>query len=150
MPYKNPVAQREYQRRRVAARRAQWIKENGPCVRCGSWSILEVDHIDPTQKADHRIWSWATAKMLSELVKCQVLCSNCHKTKSATDRRSMLTFRGETLPMAEWARRFGLSQHIVSHRLWLGWSIERALTQPRQKYPSTYVRRNQTRNTDQL
>ena len=35
---------RRYQREWMQRRRQAWLAENGPCVRCGSWDRLEVDH----------------------------------------------------------------------------------------------------------
>lgn len=44
-----------------------------------------------------------------------------------------LTFRGETLPMADWAERVGLPQSTLNARVRRGWTAERALTQPIQE-----------------
>ncbi len=55
------------------------------CVKCGSTTRLELDHVDPGTKVDHRIWSWSTARMLAEIAKCQVLCKVCHVRKSIND-----------------------------------------------------------------
>lgn len=41
-----------------------------------------------------------------------------------------LTFRGETKPSSDWAAAVGLRPHVVIGRLRLGWSVERALTEP--------------------
>lgn len=42
-----------------------------------------------------------------------------------------LTFNGETLCLAEWARRVGLNKMTLYHRVvHRGWSVERALTEP--------------------
>ena len=43
-----------------------------------------------------------------------------------------LTFRGETLCMSEWGRRLGLGFRLISSRLQKGWTVERALSTPRQ------------------
>jgi hypothetical protein len=75
------AAQREWLQRR----RRAWLEANGPCVKCGSWDDLEVDHIDPRAKVEHRVWSWAEARRLAELAKCQVLCRPCHWAKCFTD-----------------------------------------------------------------
>ena len=58
MGYKDPEKQKEYQRNWLAKRRADWFSENGPCINCGSWDNLELDHIDPSTKVDNKIWSW--------------------------------------------------------------------------------------------
>ncbi len=45
----------------------------------------------------------------------------------------LLTFQGETKPLVVWAEEYGLSYGTLSSRLWIGWSIEDALTRPVQK-----------------
>lgn len=84
MPYKDPEAQRAYQRQWTARRREEWLAEHGPCVQCGSSESLEIDHIDPNQKISHRVFSWNQQKRDAELTKCQVLCNTCHKRKTAS------------------------------------------------------------------
>jgi 5-methylcytosine-specific restriction endonuclease McrA len=81
MPYRSLALRRRYGRTWLADRRAAWLKEHGPC-RCGSWEQLEVDHIDPAQKVDHRLWSWSKERRDAELAKCQVLCHTCHLDKT--------------------------------------------------------------------
>ena len=54
-----------------------------------------------------------------------------------TRTNHLLTFRGETLTMAEWAERLGFGDWIIESRLRRGWTIEKTLTlplQPRQYY----------------
>jgi hypothetical protein len=41
-----------------------------------------------------------------------------------------LTFRGQTKPLVAWAREIGMTPNAFRMRLRLGWSVERALTQP--------------------
>lgn len=81
---------RRYQVRWLKARREAWLKEHGPCVDCGSWEGLEVDHKDRTVKVGHKVWSWAKSRRDAELAKCQPLCRACHKEKSAGEMRSAL------------------------------------------------------------
>lgn len=46
----------------------------------------------------------------------------------------LITFRGETKNLSEWARSLGMDINSVRTRIKiLGWPIERALTQPRRK-----------------
>lgn len=66
---------------KIKKRRLEWLKTNGPCP-CGSWEKLEVDHVDPSQKIHHAVWSWSDISRNRELAKCQVLCSDCHKKKT--------------------------------------------------------------------
>jgi len=81
MPYKDPDTQREYNRLWVKQRKEEFFKEKS-CAKCGSKDSLELDHIDPSQKISHSIWSWSKVKRDVELEKCQVLCNPCHKEKS--------------------------------------------------------------------
>jgi len=82
MPYKDPEEHRRKNRERSTARRVKWFIENGPCKHCGSWDDLELDHIDPATKIDHKIWSWTDLRREEELKKCQPLCYDCHKAKT--------------------------------------------------------------------
>lgn len=75
-------AQRLWYIKIVKIRRVLWFKENGPCAKCGCRTRLELDHIDPSKKISHNIWSWGERRRLEELKKCQVLCYRCHKKKS--------------------------------------------------------------------
>jgi len=78
---------RKYQRDWMAKRRRTWLRENGPCSKCGSKRGLQVDHIDPLLKVSHNVWSWSSERRVEELAKCQVLCSSCHKKKTTLQRR---------------------------------------------------------------
>lgn len=52
------------------------------------------------------------------------------KTKSRSGRRA-ITWNGETLCIAEWARRVGISPKTLKTRIFeLGWPVENALTMP--------------------
>ena len=82
MPITDPGERMRYNRRWRQIRRGHWLWENGPCQRCGSWTDLEVDHIDPTTKVSHSVWSWSKPRRMRELAKCQVLCRTCHQEKS--------------------------------------------------------------------
>ena len=45
-----------------------------------------------------------------------------------------IEFQGETLSIAQWARKYGLPEQTVYNRLDAGWSVERALTTPVRGY----------------
>lgn len=85
MGYADPNEQREYQREWNANRRATWFAGQ-TCVQCGSIDRLELDHVDPSTKITHNIWSWSLERRLAEIAKCQVLCHDCHLAKTAVDR----------------------------------------------------------------
>lgn len=91
MPMGSPEEQNKYQREWAQKRRQAWISNNGPCQQCGSSDLLEVDHIDPTTKdpklkSGTGIWSWSQERRDTELIKCQVLCHDCHLKKSSSER----------------------------------------------------------------
>jgi 5-methylcytosine-specific restriction endonuclease McrA len=86
MPFKDPQALRDYQRAYVARRRSDFLAGK-VCVDCGSTDQLEIDHVDPAEKIDHRLWSWAEGRRLAELAKCVVRCRDCHISKHAAERR---------------------------------------------------------------
>lgn len=85
MPYSDRNQQRTYVREWIAARRSAWFAANGPCVQCGSWLRLELDHVDPDRKVSHRIWSWSQERRDAELAKCQILCRVCHRAKTTSE-----------------------------------------------------------------
>lgn len=87
MAYKDKEAQREYQRQWVAKRRAEFFADKS-CVLCGSTDRLELDHIDPSAKVSHRIWSWSEARRSAEIEKCQILCYYHHQEKTSKDKAS--------------------------------------------------------------
>jgi hypothetical protein len=69
----------------VKKRREAWFAANGPCVDCGSWERLELDHDDPSTKVSHVIWGWGEFRRAEELSKCKPRCYDCHKKKSVKE-----------------------------------------------------------------
>lgn len=73
-------------------------------------------------------------------VVCRCDCGNLYTTKGLYLRdgrikscgcwRTKLTHAGETLPIAVWADRAGISYATLQYRLKQGWGIERAMTTP--------------------
>jgi hypothetical protein len=69
----------------------QYLQDKS-CSRCGinDIRVLEFDHVDPSTKsfsiarAMHDIVSWD--KLIAEIQKCQILCANCHKIKTAEEQ----------------------------------------------------------------
>lgn len=90
MPYTREQ-KREYDRHWTTERRERAIKIlGGRCVKCGSTEQLEFDHVDRTTKDPKlkgggitwtRAWEW----IVTELVKCQLLCRKCHEDKSRSE-----------------------------------------------------------------
>jgi len=84
MPYADKEKQREFQRLWLKQRRSEFLSDKR-CAVCGSKEKLQVDHIDRTKKTSHRIWSWTKEKKEAELAKCQILCFECHISKTRKD-----------------------------------------------------------------
>lgn len=79
---------REYMARRYRARReAALVQLGGTCALCGATENLEFDHVDRTTKRGEisRLFSRGEARYKQELEKCQLLCSSCHRAKSAAE-----------------------------------------------------------------
>lgn len=57
-----------------------------------------------------------------------------HEQNRNTSRNRLLTFKGQTLCVAEWANELGINKQTIISRLWQGWSIERTLSTPARKH----------------
>ena len=77
-------------RKVITKRNALYIREvfrQNPCKHCGETDpvVLEFDHVDPklkTKNVSEMIYN-SLANLKSEIEKCQVLCANCHRRKTA-------------------------------------------------------------------
>jgi hypothetical protein len=74
----------------VQQRRQLCLSDNGPCVSCGTWDNLEIDHIDPSTKEYeiNRIWTRNQELRDYELAKCPALCNTCHIAKSTLEQKN--------------------------------------------------------------
>ena len=70
------------------------------CVQCGEADpvTLEFDHLDPAKKRfniSHGIQNTVLLEILiKEINKCQILCANCHRKKTAREQ-GWFKFRGD-------------------------------------------------------
>lgn len=79
---------REYYRNRRRSGKEYALKKLGEkCVQCGSTERLEFDHVDLSTKSYNISHLYEKSKELldAELLKCQLLCSKCHKAKTGRD-----------------------------------------------------------------
>lgn len=105
MPYRDLKMQREAQhasyvrlnqatvaqRSKIARdRRREWfddLKEGIPCVDCGGTfppCVMDYHHIDEGQKVEslgRALSNWSKARLLEEIKKCELVCSNCHRIR---------------------------------------------------------------------
>lgn len=75
---------KNYMLARYHTRRNEAIhKFGGKCVKCGSVDNLEFDHINPADKlfTIGQMWSLNNTVYVTELNKCQLLCTSCHLEK---------------------------------------------------------------------
>lgn len=60
---------------------------------------------------------------------CRWATSKQQSNNRRNNRR--IAFRGEALTIAEWAQRLGWSRAMLRHRIESGWTVEQALTMPK-------------------
>lgn len=65
--------------------------------------------------------------------------ANCRWATMETQQRNklnnrVLTFNGTAQTLADWSETCGINRHTLTHRLQLGWSVEKALTTPVRKW----------------
>jgi hypothetical protein len=114
MPYKDPEQAREHARLRSRVYRARhprrvkasqkksqtgryqkwllWFNEqkDRPCMDCGVKyppCVMDFDHVRGL-KVSCLGWMWDAArdKVISEIAKCDLVCSNCHRLRTAVRR----------------------------------------------------------------
>lgn len=108
---------REYMLRRYHERRARAIQMlGGRCSSCQRTDDLQFDHIDFQKKSFNvsKLWSISEQRFLDELKKCQLLCGDCHRTKtkgegSLNRKRHMACKCGRT---------FEFTNQFAGHRRW--------------------------------
>lgn len=120
---------------RVYEHRTVYHAEHGEgpfrCHWCGklvTWGDMHVDHLND-QPDDNRLENLVAS------------CPACNQKRGVPKMRQvkrksgrLLTAHGKTMCVSEWARELGVSRAALQYRLENGWSVERALSEPRGKY----------------
>ena len=76
-------------RRQITAERTEWLitfLSEHPCVDCGERDpvVLEFDHLrDKKFGIANGLQSRPWQNVLDEIAKCQVVCANCHRRRTA-------------------------------------------------------------------
>jgi HNH endonuclease len=69
----------------------EYFKQH-PCVDCGETDavVLEFDHIrDKSFAIGTALTSYGWDKIVAEIEKCEVVCANCHRRRTARRRRAV-------------------------------------------------------------
>jgi hypothetical protein len=80
---------------RQRQRRREWMDElkSGPCADCGLTFppvCMDFDHLgdDKTQIVSRLVYGNASnARVLAEVAKCELVCSNCHRIRTFIERK---------------------------------------------------------------
>lgn len=90
---------------------------------------------------------WSVTKVRTRISGTRVLDDgeDMHMTDILRDNLVLLTFKGRTDTLANWAKRLGITDATLRNRINRGWSIERALTEapmrPDERFVFTHNRR---------
>ena len=85
------VGDRPAYMRRLHVRHKEWLVEAKarPCADCGgsfAACCMEFDHVRGSKRHNlAEMSSWSRAAVLEEMLKCEVVCANCHRIR--TERR---------------------------------------------------------------
>ncbi len=87
---KSKVALKSLKRRTRAKEYLDQIKQNNPCSVCNKYfpvAAMEFDHVDRTTKSTcvGELRGRSIARVAEEVAKCRLICSNCHRVKTAKD-----------------------------------------------------------------
>lgn len=93
---RNKERQLSYQAQRRQADR-EWLseyKDNQPCADCGvrfpHW-VLDFDHLPGSDKRGNLATmineGFSRETILEEIAKCELVCANCHRTRTHTRRQ---------------------------------------------------------------
>ncbi len=70
-----------------------------PCVECGESNpvVLDFDHLgDKRFEIGANLCTYGWQTVLDEIAKCEVVCANCHRVRTARRRGSLRMVLGET------------------------------------------------------
>lgn len=100
--YEKRKSDPEFRAKRNAAKRARQLrvraevvrlKESSPCVDCGNSypaEVMDFDHVRGAKryKVSRMIVSASMAAVLTEIEKCDLVCANCHRLRTAARREA--------------------------------------------------------------
>jgi|SRR6185295_8891772 len=99
----------EYLANRRAFHRAFILNALGnKCAKCESTTArLEIDHIDRATKtvAINNLLTHSLAKIKLEIIKCQLLCEQCHRRKNSVEQLTFKCKRGHNKVPYKYCKR---------------------------------------------
>jgi hypothetical protein len=91
------IEQAKKQKQRLMLERTAWLIEHfklNPCSDCGETDpiVLEFDHLrDKALSIGAELSRRRWQSILEEISKCEVVCANCHRRRTAQRRRTVCT-----------------------------------------------------------
>lgn len=84
---KEPYIARAKKQRNEVRSLVRKIKESNPCVDCGNFYpfyVMDFDHLGIEEKLAgvNMLTSFGVKKVLAEIDKCELVCSNCHRGRT--------------------------------------------------------------------
>jgi hypothetical protein len=89
------IAQAAAQKQALRLERTRYLIEyfkTHPCVDCGETDpvVLEFDHLrDKSFDISQKLISYRWQRILDEIEKCEVVCANCHRRRTARRRGAL-------------------------------------------------------------
>jgi hypothetical protein len=96
------IAQAAVVKRKLALERTQFLLnffETHPCIDCGETNpvVLEFDHLrDKSFSIGGKLTTHKWQAILDEIEKCEVVCANCHRIRTAKQRGTVRALLSRT------------------------------------------------------
>lgn len=64
------------------------LRDNTPCMDCGiqyPHYVMDFDHVRGEKINDVTLgaaYGWSVEKLMAEIAKCEIVCSNCHRART--------------------------------------------------------------------
>ena len=94
--HKAVVMARSAEKRRVMKEYVDELKASTPCTDCNNKYpsyVMDFDHLPEFDKVDevaHLVQRGSWQKLLDEIAKCDIVCSNCHRIRTFTRLASIM------------------------------------------------------------
>jgi hypothetical protein len=95
---------------------------------CERWAVFDNFLADMGERPEGRELDRINNDGNYEAENCRWATRRQQTLNTSKNRR--ITYQGESLTLAEWARKRGLSVNTLASRLRAGWSVAAAITQP--------------------